>query len=279
VIELKKLTARAKGHDVLEVTHELRAGRHALLGKTTDGVSVLLSCIAGDTRPKRGAITVLGGTPWSSSVRARVAFVPLGVKLPDVLRVSETITIARSIRKNAAIDPASALAPLGIEALADRRIDTLDASEMRAVALAEALASPSVSVVLIEEPFVSMAAPAAAALPKALAAKKNACIVISTASAEDASLLADDFLVFEKGKLANVTNDVRGAKSDKPRIRIVADDTRALAAELSKKTEVTRLELADSGVLVEGTDALALASAVNAAIADARVDVQRMERT
>ena len=103
--------------------------------------------------------------------------------------------------------------------------------------------------------------------------------MISTASAEDASLLAEDFLFFDKGKLASVTNDARFGKADKPRIRIVADDLRALAAELSKKTEITRLELGDSGVVVEGTDALALASAVNAAIADARVDVRRMEKT
>ena len=85
------------------------------------------------------------------------------------------------------------LAPLGLEALAKRRVDTLDASEARAVALAEALASPSVSIVLIEEPFVSMAASAVSALPKALAGKKNACVVVSTASASDAALLADDF--------------------------------------------------------------------------------------
>lgn len=275
MIEFKKLTARHRGHDILEVTHELRAGRHALLGRAEDGVSVLLACIAGEARPKRGSISVLGGPP--SNQRGRVAWIPIGVKLPDVLSVEETIAVARSIRKNAAVEASSVLAPLGLEALAKRRVDTLDASEVRAVALAEALASPSVSVLLIEEPFVSMAASAASALPQMLAARKNTCVVVSTASASDAALLADDFLVFDRGRLATVANDLHAASRDTPRLRIMADDTRALAAELAKKTEITRLELASHGILVEGDDAIALATAVNAAIVDARASVQSID--
>jgi ABC-type multidrug transport system ATPase subunit len=278
-IELKKLTARHRGQDVVDVTHELRAGRHALLGRAEDGVSVLLACIAGEARPKRGSITVLGGPP--AAQRGRVAFIPLGVKLADVLRVDETIAVARRIRKNAPVEASAVLAPLGLEALAKRRGDTLAASEARAVALAEALASPSVSVVLIEEPFVSMAASAVSALPAVLAARKNTCVVLSTASASDASILAEDFLVFDRGKLVAVTSDVRflsgGAARETPRLRIVADDTRTLAAELAKKTEVTRLELASRSLLVEGDDALALATAVNAAIVDAHADVQSID--
>ncbi len=278
-IELKKLTARHRGQDVVDVTHELRVGRHALLGRAEDGVSVLLACIAGEARAKRGSITVLGGP--AAAQRGRVAFIPIGVKLADVLRVDETIAVARSIRKNAPVEASAVLAPLGLEALAKRRADTLAASEARAVALAEALASPSVSVILIEEPFVSMTASAVNALPAVLAARKNTCVVFSTASASDAALLAEDFLVFDRGKLVTVTTDIRflsgGASRETPRLRIVADDTRALAAELAKRTEITRLELASHGILVEGEDALALATAVNAAIVDARANVQSID--
>jgi ABC-type multidrug transport system ATPase subunit len=275
LIELKQLTVRHRGQDVIDVTHDFRAGRHALLGRAEDGVSVLLACIAGEARPKRGSISVLGGPP--SAQRGRVAWIPLGVKLPDVLRVDEMIAIARSIRKNAPVEANAVLAPLGLEALAKRRADTLDAGEARAVALAEALAAPSVSVVLIEEPFVAMTASAANVLPKILSARKNTCVVISTASASDAALLAEDFVVFDRGKLATVTSDVRGASKDTPRLRIVAEDTRALAAELAKKTEITRLELASHGVLVEGADVVELATAVNAAIVDARANVQSID--
>jgi len=275
MIALDKLTARHRGQDVIDVTCTLQAGRHALLGRVEDGVSVLLACIAGEARPKRGSLTVLGGPP--SAQRGRVAWIPTLVKLPDVLRVDETIAIARSIRKNAPVDASAVLAPLGLEALAKRRTGSLSASEARAVAVAEALASPSVSVVLIEEPFVSMAAPAASALPRILASRKNTCVVVSTASASDAALLADDFLVFDRGKLATVTTDLRGASRETPRLRIMAEDTRALAAELAKKEEITRLELAAHGILVEGTDTVALATAVNAAIVDARANVQSID--
>ena len=48
-------------------------------------------------RPKGGELTVLGGSPCDPKVRARVGFVPLGVVLPDVLRVDETLALAREI--------------------------------------------------------------------------------------------------------------------------------------------------------------------------------------
>jgi len=275
MIELEKVTARHRGQDIVEITCKLPAGRHALLGRAEDGVSTFLACVAGEARAKRGSITVLGGPP--AAQRGRVAWIPIGVKLPDVLRVDETIAVAREIRKNAPIEANAVLAPFGLEALAKRRVDTLDASEARAVALAEALAAPSVSIVLIEEPFVSMAASAANALPQVLAARKNTCVVVSTASTSDAALLADHFLVLDRGKLATVTTDVRGASRETPRLRIVADDMRALAAELAKKTEITRLELAAHGLLVEGADTIALATAVNAAIVEARANVQSID--
>ena len=131
-------------------------GRHALVGQREDGTSVLARRASPERRaPKRGAIAVLGGVPWSSSVRARVGWIPLGVRLPDVLRVTETLAVARSIRKNA-----RGRRRVGARAARRRSARALAASirstpsEMRAVALAEALASPSVSVMLIEEPFV-----------------------------------------------------------------------------------------------------------------------------
>jgi ABC-type multidrug transport system ATPase subunit len=278
VIDAKALTARHGGVELQPTTLTLAAGRHALLGRKEDGVALLLACLAGEVRPKRGALTVLGEAPWSWSVRARVGWVPLAPKLPDVLRVDETIALARRIRKNAPVAASAVLAPLGLEALAPRRVDTLDPSEARAVALAEVIAAPSVSVILVEEPFVSMAAPAAGAMASALAARKNTCLVFSTASAYDASMLAEDFALFDRGRLLRVVSDAPlRATRDVARMLVVADDARALAAELAKKPEIARLELGAHGIVVEGAEPRALAEAVNAAIVDARVDVRRIE--
>ena len=278
MIDAKLLTARRGRVDLRPTTLALAAGRHALLGRREDGTSLLLACFAGDVRPRRGEVRVLGGAPSSAAVRARVGWVPLEVSLPDVLRVDEAIALARSIRKNASVSAASVLEPLGLEGLARRRIDSLDAGEARAVALAEALASPSVHVVLIEEPFVSMAPSAAAALPAALAAKKGACVVVATASASDAARVAEDFALFDDGKLIRIVTDAplrtRGARA---RVQIVATDVRALAAALAERTEVEHLELGGGAVVVEGADPDALAAAINAAIVDAGAVVQRIE--
>jgi ABC-type multidrug transport system ATPase subunit len=278
VIETKLLAVRRDRADVLPTTLKLEAGRHALLGRKEDGVLALLACMAGDVRPRRGSISVLGGAPSSPSVRARVGSIPLGLRLPDVLRVDETIALARRIRKDAPVSAASVLEPFGLGALATHLGSTLDAGQTRAVALAEALASPSVSVILIEEPFVAMAPPAAAALPAQLAAKKKACVVVATASAFDASRVAEDFAIFDRGRLVRIVTEAPlRAERERPRVRVVASDVRALAAALAKQPATLHLDFDARSVVVDGDDPTALAAAVNAAIVESQTQVQSIE--
>ncbi len=280
MIDVKAVTARRAGVTLAPTTLALAAGRHALLGRPEDGASLLLACCAGEIKPRRGTLTVLGADARNPKTRARVGWIPLGVTLPDVLRVDETIRVARNLRGDPDVADAAAvaLAPFGLEALARRRVDSLDPSEVRAVALAEVLASKSVSVVLLEEPFVSMAAPAALAIPRLFAEKKNTCFVCSTASAEDASLVATDFALFDRGRLVRIVAEapLRPTR-EKPRIHIVTENARTLAAALAQHAEVEHLELSPRGVLASGSDVDALASAVNAAIIITEVDVIRME--
>ncbi len=280
MIEAKEARARHGGRELLPTTLRLATGRHALLGRPEDGAGLLLSCIAGEVRLRSGALTVLDGSPRDPKVRARVGFVPLGLVLPDVLRVDETLALAQRVRGEPprAAQTSSVFTQLGLDALLHRRIQTLDPGEVRAVALAEALDSTVVSVVLIEEPFVSMAGPAAAALPRVLAAQTKKCIVVSTASAHDATRVALDFALFDRGRLLRIVSEapLRGTR-EVPRIHVVVTDARALAAVLTKMPDVTTLELTEGGVLVTGKDPLLLAEAVNSAIIDARAEVQRIE--
>jgi ABC-type multidrug transport system ATPase subunit len=278
MIEAKLLKARRAGVDLHPTTLRLAAGRHALVGRREDGAALLLACMAGDVRPKGGELTVLGGSPCDPKVRARVGFVPLGVVLPDVLRVDETLALARSLRGEGVGGVVEALAALGIETLASRRVHTLDPGEVRAVALAEVLASKAVSVVLIEEPFATMAAPAAAALPRVLAAQSGKCVVVSTASANDASRAARDFALFDRGRLLRIVPEAPLRETrEAPRIHVLCPDARALAAELAKRPEVVELALLGDGVVVSGKDLVELAAAVNAAIVDTGIEVQRIE--
>jgi ABC-2 type transport system ATP-binding protein len=280
MIDAKLLSARHGGAELQQATLRLAPGRHALLGRPEDGVGLLLACIAGEVRPRHGELKVLGGSPRDPKVRARVGFVPLGLVLPDVLRVDEMLTLARQIRGDASTNLATALADLGLEALAHRPVHTLDPGEVRAVALAEVLASKVVSVVLIEEPFATMAAPAAAALPRVLAAQPGKCVVIATASAHDASRTARDFALFDRGRLLRIVSEspLRETR-EQSRIHVLQSgpDARALAAELAKRPEVEQLELLGDGIVVSGKELVTLAAAVNAAIIAAGVEVQRIE--
>jgi ABC-2 type transport system ATP-binding protein len=276
MITATDLKARHRGAELASVSVKLEAGRHALVGGPQDGGGALLACAAGDVRPKRGTLTVLGGAPGAAATRRRVAYVPLDVTMPDVLRTSELLALAASVRGEDG-DPAKALDGLGVASLATRSVRSLDQGELRAALFAEALASKVVEVVLIEEPFVAMAPPAVTAMTRALASPAVAkkCIVIATASQRDATRLADHVFFLERGKLVSAGDG--GTAPHVTRIRVLVDDGRALAAALAKAPEIDHLELAEGSVTASGKDPAALAGAINKAIVDASVELVRME--
>ena len=279
MIDVSAASARQDRIDVMPTTLRLGAGLHALLGRKEDGVSALLACMAGDARPRGGLVRVLGADPREPRTRARIGYLPLGVRLPDALRVEEVLAVAQDLRGGDAVTAEKVLEPLGIASLARRRAGSLDAGETRAVALAEMLASKVVSVLLLEEPFVAMAPPAAAALPNLLRARDGACVVVSTASAHDASLVARDFALFDRGRLLRVVAEADAPLRtvDRARLHVEVSDARALVAQLAKDTAVVHLELRPRAVIAEGDDMTALASAVREAIIAAGVQVERIQ--
>ena len=279
MIELTAAAARHDRVDVMPTTLRLEAGLHALLGRKEDGVSAMLACMAGDSRPRRGLVRVLGADPREPRTRVHIGYLPLGVRLPDALRVEEVLAIAQKIRGGDPVTAEKVLEPLGIASLARRRAGSLDAGETRAVALAEMLASKVVSVLLLEEPFVAMAPPAAAALPGSLRAREGACVVVGTASAHDASLLARDFALFDRGRLLRVVAEADAPLRtvDRARLHVEVSDARALVAQLAKDASVVHLELRPRAVIAEGDDMNALAAAVREAIVAAGVQVERIQ--
>lgn len=285
MIDLHRVAARRRPLALASVSLHWGAGVHAVLGRREDGGALLLALISGAARPRSGRVTVLGGAPEDASVRTRVAVVPLDPTLPDALRVGEAMVLAAAIRGEPAREPSDRLRVLGIESLAKRTVRSLSLAEARAVALAEAVTSSRVRVLLVEEPLVAMDPRAAGLLPEQLRARgtDGCAVVVLTASHRDAGDLADDHVLIERGGIITqaaspdaLPGARPGASPAEARLRVVAQDSpaaRAIVAALAKDETVEGVAQEGASVVARGRDAVALARSVGRAIVEVGVDV------
>jgi ABC-type multidrug transport system ATPase subunit len=257
-----------------------QAGSHAVVGSRDDGGSLLFELVAGLARPRAGRVRVLDGAPTDAEVRRQVALVPLEPPLPEAMRVREALATAAAIRGDSPSDGSARLAVLGVETLVDRAVRSLSRAEARAVALAEAVTSTRVRVLLVEEPLVAIDPRAATRIPGALRGRavSGCAVVVSTGSIRDAVDLADD-LLFLRGGVAretSVTDALAGPWADGVHLRILlqgAADAQALVATLARDADVESIER-DGGLLrLRGRDATALSRAASRAAVEAEVDV------
>jgi ABC-2 type transport system ATP-binding protein len=284
VIALAGVAARRAPLALASLTLSWDAGVHAVVGTHDDGGPLLLELVAGASRVRAGTVRVLDGSPIDLIVRRRIGWVPLEPALPDALRVREVLDLAAAVRGETAADATVRLAHLGVESLAPRLVRSLAAEEARAVAMAEALTSNHVRVVLLEEPLVGVDPRAAARLPEALRTRARAgcAILLATASLRDAGELADDHVFLRGGAAAGRVGSIAelsAAAPDGVRIRVVASDPEslpALQAAVASEAAVEAVARRDGAVVARGREATALAAAVSRAVVVSGVDVVEM---
>jgi ABC-2 type transport system ATP-binding protein len=271
VISVESMAARRPPLALSRISLTWGPGVHALLGAAADGGPLLLALIAGAARPRAGRVRVLDHPPIDATVRPQVAFVPLDPALPEAMRVAEVLEMAAHIRGDASQAPAIRLGALGVESLASRSIGTLSREETRAVAIAEATTSARVRVILIEEPFLCLDPRAASRLPEVLRAASSAgsAVLVATASVRDAAELADDCVLLRRGAVvgdASVPQMLSWFSTQGARLRVIANDPRALAAALAREERVEAVARRDHSVTVRGRDPLELARATGRAV-------------
>jgi phosphonate transport system ATP-binding protein len=145
----------------------------ALIGPSGAGKSTLLRCLNGLVSPTAGDVRIGGETVTGASpaalrrVRARVGFVFQQFNLLRRLSVLDNALVGRLAhvpRWRSLLgwfDPADVaraeaiLARVGLEGLADRRVDTLSGGQQQRVAIARALLQEP-AVVLADEPMSSL---------------------------------------------------------------------------------------------------------------------------
>ena len=281
MIQLDGVAARQRPLVLASVSVTWEAGVHSILGTRADGGPLLCALVAGILRPRSGAIRVLRGSPYDAEIRKQIARVPLDAALPDALRVDESLAMAAAIRGEPERPAAERLARLGIESLATRRVGSLSRPEARAVALAEAVTSSRVRVLLVEEPYAAMDPRACARLGACLRTlgEEGRAVVVDTASARDAAELADDHLLLRAGTVLGRTeslDDLAFGPPEGARIRIVArdeDDGRVIGIALAGDADVQSVERRGPAVIARGRNASRLAQAAERAVVTAARDV------
>lgn len=273
------------------VTFTWETGVLAVLGARADGTTALLEALAGLTRIRGGRALVDGRVP--AQARASISYVPLETSLPDALRVSEVCELAGQIRGEPAQAPASRLAVLGLEALANRRVRSLSAGEARAVALAIALTAKT-PILLVDEPLAGLDASAPARVIEALRARAatGAAVVVTTASVRDATRVADQLGVLTRGVFSHLPPSLAHAGHGAAKLRVVLavsmpSEIAPFVAALSEETAIAGVETAPFAatrtlhaavsVVVSGNDLLTLARAVGAAAARTGAKVEAIE--
>ncbi len=167
-LEARSLGFGRDGREILKgIDLTLRPGDlMAVIGPNGAGKSSLLRCLAGVWEPNSGDVE-LAGRPlgeWSRvDVARRLAFLPQLSRVPVDVEVREAVAQGRyphasPWKGETAADRSAvekAMATMGLESLARRRLPSLSGGERQRVRLARALAQEA-TIVLLDEPTAAL---------------------------------------------------------------------------------------------------------------------------
>jgi len=191
-----------------DVSFEARAGEvRGIFGPSGAGKSTLFRVLAGEARPSRGTVRLLGedvtSTPLFRRARRGLGYVP---QTPSVLF---DLTAHDNLRAFAALAPAFSLArglaiaeTLGLTARLDVRASALSGGERRKLELTRALAAAP-RVLLCDEPFAALdpeTKVVAAGLLRA-AADAGACVILADHDIRQALPICDRAWLLLAGKI------------------------------------------------------------------------------
>ena len=196
----------------LDVAFATEAGATAVLGASGAGKTLTLRAIAGLLRPDAGRVAVGGSVLFDSAAgidvavrRRRVGLVFQDYALFPHLSVAANLAFGlRGSTHAAAAEAVSrVVGMLGLQGLEGRRPGALSGGQRQRVALGRALA-PGPDLLLLDEPFTALDAPARVALVQEFAALRSRIelpVVLVTHDVGEAHALAEHLVVLENGRV------------------------------------------------------------------------------
>ena len=243
---------------VSDVTFAVRAGVTALLGPNGAGKSTLFRMMCGLTPPSRGTVRVLGADARADrDVRGRIGLSPQQDALFDRLDALGFVSIAAAT--HGVTEPAAAARhALGIVELDPddpRPVSGYSKGMRQRTKLAAALVHDP-EVLILDEPLNGLDPLQRRRMIELLEALGAAgrCVLVSSHVLEEVAQLGSRILVIAQGRLvaSGDYRELREMMDDRPhRIRIEADQPRALAAALVTSGAVVGVRIDDDAVVAD----------------------------
>jgi len=267
---------------VNEVSAEFGPGVTGLLGPNGAGKSTLLKVVVGMLRPRLGAVTVLGETPFDNpSVMRRVGLCPEQDAVYVGVTAMEMLTYLTRLhgypRGDASVRARDALVRVGLEAAMDRPVAGYSKGMRQRVKLAQALAHGP-DVVILDEPLNGLDPVArrdVVALIRSLG-EEGRCVLVSSHVLHEVEAMTRRVLMMAHGRVVadGTIEEIRRDLSDRPlAVEIQTTDPRAVARRALELPGVRRLDLGPTSVQVLTTKPVELFLALPAFGAAAGVPI------
>jgi ABC-2 type transport system ATP-binding protein len=268
-----------------DVSFTLGAGVTGLLGHNGAGKSTALKLCAGFTQPSAGTVRVLG-TDLAASPEAyrRIGIAHDRDALWPFLTARGMVALCARLR--GAPDPegaaARALAEVGLEDVADRKLKGFSHGMRQRVKLAQALAHDP-ELLLLDEPLNGLDPAQRRTVVELIRrlGEEGRTVVVSSHVLHEVERMAPRVLVLVNGHLvaSGATSAIRELIADRPRsVRLEAGSGgRALARELVGAGLVESVRFDDGAMVVEAQDVERLGRALPSLARDVGARLSRIE--
>jgi ABC-2 type transport system ATP-binding protein len=270
-----------------ELSLEIEPGITGLIGPNGAGKSTFLKLIAGEIKPSRGTLSVLGHEPFANrEYFRRIGFCPQQDALYDDLNALQLVMFllrlhgfgAREAKQRAA----AALERLGLGQALERRTSTYSKGMRQRVKLAQAIAHEP-EFVIVDEPLNGLDPVGRAEISDLFAelGRAGTSILISSHVLHEVESLTERIVLLHRGRLLaqGTVSDVRRLLNTHPRrVELQAREPRRLAERLVALEHVSSVQVGDGGKLsVETRDIDRFFGELTELAARERAGVQSLE--
>jgi ABC-2 type transport system ATP-binding protein len=284
--ELGRWYGEVVGLNELSVT--VGAGITGLIGPNGAGKSTFLKLVAGEIRPSRGSVRVLGLEPFANrELYRRIGFCPQQDALYEHLSGRDFVVLLlrlsgyspREARERADL----ALERVGLTDAARRRTGTYSKGMRQRAKLAQAIAHEP-ELLVVDEPLTGLDPVVRHAMVELFAklAADGMHILVSSHVLHEVASLTSEVVLIHRGRLLaqGGVADIRDLLSRHPRhIELEADEPRRLAGSLIALAGVASVRVADDAgrLSVEARDAGAFFRELTGIAAAGGFGVRRLE--
>jgi ABC-2 type transport system ATP-binding protein len=248
---------------LVDATVEIATGVTGLLGPNGAGKSTFLKLLTGQLQPSQGSVRLLGVDPFrETSVHARVGFLPEQDSFYEEMTGRAFVRFLAGLHGCTRRKADEALAHVGLEDAALRRIRTYSKGMRQRVKLAQAIAHEP-AVLVLDEPLTGMDPVARRRMIDLVHtfAARGTSVIVSSHILHEVEAMTNRVILIYQGRVRAVgtREEIRGLLGKYPhQVRIRSGRARDLARALLDLPGVAGIRLDDGSVRIDTTDPEAL---------------------